>query len=222
MKKNCELMQDLLPLYADNACTEESRQIVAEHLMECEECKKLLAKMRQGISVEVEKDTQVIRRIKRKLRIEKTIAGAIIAVAALATVWMIGFPLLNTDQPMDYEKCNMAENVSVCELGDGELYLCCEGLAAENWFYMPELVDVNGKTIREEGFDKTQVVEWDVTLYERRINSLSIIHMEEQSRATTKYLQLFNTDEKENIQEVYYNDAKTGERHLLWTREELK
>lgn len=39
---NCEIVRDLLPLYADGLCSEESRRAVEEHLKSCEACRKLL------------------------------------------------------------------------------------------------------------------------------------------------------------------------------------
>lgn len=42
MKLNCEIVQDLLPLYEDNVCSPSSREAVAEHLKECEACRKLV------------------------------------------------------------------------------------------------------------------------------------------------------------------------------------
>lgn len=41
MKYNCELIQDLLPLYEEGLCSPTSRQIVEQHLCECENCRKL-------------------------------------------------------------------------------------------------------------------------------------------------------------------------------------
>lgn len=38
----CEIVEDLLPLYTDNVCTDQSRRAVAEHLSECEKCRKLI------------------------------------------------------------------------------------------------------------------------------------------------------------------------------------
>ena len=32
---NCEIVRDLLPLYADGLCSEESRRAVEEHLKSC-------------------------------------------------------------------------------------------------------------------------------------------------------------------------------------------
>lgn len=42
MSKQCKVVEDLLPLYHDGICSEESRQIVEEHLSQCEHCRKLL------------------------------------------------------------------------------------------------------------------------------------------------------------------------------------
>ena len=41
MKWNCELIQDLLPLYEEDLCSPASRQAVQEHLEECECCRRL-------------------------------------------------------------------------------------------------------------------------------------------------------------------------------------
>lgn len=43
MKWNCELIQDLLPLYEEGLCSETSREAVCEHLAECEICRRLAA-----------------------------------------------------------------------------------------------------------------------------------------------------------------------------------
>ena len=43
MKLDCELIQDLLPLYAEGLCSLASRRAVEEHLPECEHCRRLTA-----------------------------------------------------------------------------------------------------------------------------------------------------------------------------------
>ena len=45
MKYDCKLIQDLLPLYKDGACSDASAQIVNEHLAECPDCRKLLTEL---------------------------------------------------------------------------------------------------------------------------------------------------------------------------------
>ncbi|MDE5872705.1 MAG: zf-HC2 domain-containing protein [Lachnospiraceae bacterium] len=50
-KYNCELIQDLLPLYQDNACSNTSRSIVDEHIADCDKCKAMLTQL-QNTSVD--------------------------------------------------------------------------------------------------------------------------------------------------------------------------
>ncbi len=47
MKTDCEVIRDLLPLYADEACSEKSRALVEEHLDECPDCRALLGELRE-------------------------------------------------------------------------------------------------------------------------------------------------------------------------------
>ncbi|MDL2300703.1 zf-HC2 domain-containing protein [Clostridiaceae bacterium OttesenSCG-928-D20] len=42
MKYSCDVIQDLLPLYHDGVCSDESRKMVDEHLPECEPCRTVL------------------------------------------------------------------------------------------------------------------------------------------------------------------------------------
>ncbi len=44
---NCDVIKDLLPLYVDECCSEESEKLVAEHLATCENCRKVHSQMRQ-------------------------------------------------------------------------------------------------------------------------------------------------------------------------------
>ena len=53
MKISCNVIQDLLPLYADEACSEESREMVQEHLRECGDCSRMLERMKND---EIEAD----------------------------------------------------------------------------------------------------------------------------------------------------------------------
>ena len=46
MKNNCDIVQDLLPLYLDGICSEGSRKFVEEHISECEKCSGTLSKLK--------------------------------------------------------------------------------------------------------------------------------------------------------------------------------
>ena len=46
MKLSCKVINDLLPLYYDDVCSEETKMIVEEHLKECEGCRNVVEKMK--------------------------------------------------------------------------------------------------------------------------------------------------------------------------------
>lgn len=46
MMLDCDVVRDLLPLYADDACSEKSRALVKEHLLECAECRAMLIRLK--------------------------------------------------------------------------------------------------------------------------------------------------------------------------------
>lgn len=48
---SCNIIQDLLPLYLDNACSKESRELVEEHLARCAACRKQKEMMEQRIGI---------------------------------------------------------------------------------------------------------------------------------------------------------------------------
>lgn len=45
-KYNCEVVQDLLPLYQDNVCSPSSRAVVEEHLAECTDCQTIAERLK--------------------------------------------------------------------------------------------------------------------------------------------------------------------------------
>ena len=47
MYSYCEVIRDLLPLYQDGACSEESRGLVEAHLKECEDCRRIAEELKQ-------------------------------------------------------------------------------------------------------------------------------------------------------------------------------
>ena len=45
MNYPCSMIQDLLPLYLDGVCSEESKMIIQQHLSTCSTCQKYYAAM---------------------------------------------------------------------------------------------------------------------------------------------------------------------------------
>lgn len=51
MNMHCEVIRDLLPLYQDGVCSQQSAQMVEEHLPECPACSQVLETIRTEVSV---------------------------------------------------------------------------------------------------------------------------------------------------------------------------
>ena len=87
MSKQCKIIEDLLPLYHDGVCSEESRQMVEAHLSECEECRNLLAQIDDDIIFpEKDEDVEVLKGISKAIRKGKKkalLAGILIALAVV-------------------------------------------------------------------------------------------------------------------------------------------
>ncbi len=51
---DCNVIQDLLPLYLDECCSEESRKMVEEHMKSCGSCCRLYESMKEPVKPEVQ------------------------------------------------------------------------------------------------------------------------------------------------------------------------
>lgn len=91
MKIPCEVIKDLLPLYHDKVCSEESKIIVEDHLIECEQCKKELKIIETELTVsplqtEKEKAIKKISLIWKKSKKNALIKGIMIALSAITII----------------------------------------------------------------------------------------------------------------------------------------
>ena len=91
MKCSCEIIKDLLPLYVDHVCSDESIELIDQHLLECEKCKSYMNSLRESQDVETaaydeEKES---RKVKMMLRMKKKILFRNILVATF-TVLILG------------------------------------------------------------------------------------------------------------------------------------
>ena len=67
MKIPCAVIRDLLPLYAEDLASEESKQVVDEHLADCPDCRARLETLRQP-AVPEPNAAEPLRGVKRSLR----------------------------------------------------------------------------------------------------------------------------------------------------------
>lgn len=48
---NCNIVKDLIPLYIDGCCSEESEKVVEVHIRDCDDCKRLLEDMKSSSDI---------------------------------------------------------------------------------------------------------------------------------------------------------------------------
>lgn len=138
MKNSCEVVKDLLPLYHDDVCSNESRSIVEEHLLECNDCKGYLDSINNDfIQSDIEKSTEqekydTLKRIKKKL-FRKNVMVSVVSILCAITVLIGGFTLIfHYQMPIPYEdkllSINMASDGVIDIIFNGENYYSSYGL----------------------------------------------------------------------------------------------
>ncbi len=118
MKLNCNVIRDLLPLYADQICSDESRGLVEEHLAECEDCFTLLGQMH---SMELETHLRaetgdVLRRQASFFKRKSAVIGAVIAGIFMIPILVCLIVNLATGAALDWFFIVLASLVTAASL----------------------------------------------------------------------------------------------------------
>lgn len=102
MKTDCDVIRDLLPLYADDACSAASRAVVEEHLGECPECSEMLQRLKEdeietGLLEEKESviDYAVRRFRRRSAAVGSAVSGAVLIPALIVLAIVFTGPSLS-------------------------------------------------------------------------------------------------------------------------------
>lgn len=98
MNYPCDVIKDVLPLYYDHACSEQTRQMVEDHLSECEPCRRLMEKMGNTAyndRLEKERET-VMGHYTRSMRRKLLLAGLCLFVVPLLTCFIVNLAVGHT------------------------------------------------------------------------------------------------------------------------------
>ena len=95
MKNNCDIVRDLLPLYVDGVCSQESAKLVEEHLTDCQSCRELLDKLRgeeeiipgSPSAAPPEDGAKVLERTARTVGFH--VVRALVGIFAIVMIWMV-------------------------------------------------------------------------------------------------------------------------------------
>lgn len=110
MKKElitCDVIWDLLPLYEDECCSEESKRIVENHLKECEECRKksqLFSKNMPQIESETDEvETQIIKKGTSKIKRIRNVGIVALILAVLIVCIVVPVQNYRNGQGLPFE-----------------------------------------------------------------------------------------------------------------------
>mgnify|MGYP000652282945 CR=1 FL=1 len=116
MNKDCSIVQDLLPLYAEDMLREETKEFVDAHLAQCEACRAELAALKADVKP-APVSAQPLRDLKRQLRRRK-LTAVLLAVALALTLATAGFAYLTAPQYLPYSETEWAISRSPSALAD--------------------------------------------------------------------------------------------------------
>lgn len=107
MKTSCDVIRDLLPLYADHVTSDASSALVEEHLNECPDCRKELEQMQRPVPVKLEEvPAATLKKIKRDIH-KKIICTVLAAVAIVICLGAVSMKLYNAQTIVTLEEAKI-------------------------------------------------------------------------------------------------------------------
>lgn len=90
MDISCDIIRDLLPLYAEDLVSDDSRKLVDEHLCTCDPCTKQLGILKKAAQIPIEVETTSLKRVEHTIRRRKvlTVAAVLMTVASMIVTVM--------------------------------------------------------------------------------------------------------------------------------------
>ena len=123
MNVPCRLIEDLLPLYHDEICSQESRELVEEHVQGCPACQQSLNAMEKGLDHPQEdaeeaaalKAAQAGWKKRRKIsRYKGGLIAILVVLIAASPLWLT----LRQNTPVPAEEIEISQ---LCQLEDGTI-----------------------------------------------------------------------------------------------------
>lgn len=120
MNKDCSIVQDLLPLYAEDMLREETKEYVDGHLAQCEACRTELTALKTEDVTPASVSAQPLRDLKQQLQ-RKKFTAVLLAVALALTLATAGFAYLTAPQYLPYDETEWMITRSPRALADGSI-----------------------------------------------------------------------------------------------------
>ena len=149
MSKDCSIVQDLLPLYAEDMLREETKEFVNRHLSQCAACRAELDALRADVKPQPV-SAQPLRDLKKQLQ-HKRFTAVLLAVALALTLATAGFAYLTAPQYLPYNAADWSvhePDASLDAVLNGEEHICIEPLTPVSGTEVESVIDPDsGETV---------------------------------------------------------------------------
>ena len=221
MKYSCEIVKDLLPLYHDGVCSEESTAMVEQHLSECESCKKYYTALCESDCVEAMscsqaeelKKAESFHSVKRRI-FRKEIIAALCAVFLLLALFLGASAVM---KGMEKNVVCQDHNLTVSSV-DGDLVA---RLAGSSW----DSSQIKTVSVSSDGREQTYLFfcltdnVWDDLTTSDQVCSEAVLSYGEKGADQIDYVYYYTGDYSgienltaEELEELLQNAV------LLWSR----
>ena len=105
----CTIIQDILPLYVDEVVSEDTKEMVDEHLQHCTNCQQEYAVMQQQLFIPIEAQDPILHKLSKKWRTKKVK----IALASIVGTAVILFGIFRSRTHFKRGRFRLASKKSV-------------------------------------------------------------------------------------------------------------
>ncbi|MBT2693017.1 zf-HC2 domain-containing protein [Bacillus sp. ISL-55] len=194
MKISCNMIRDILPLYVEDMASQDTRDLVEEHIASCEDCKKRLEEMRTFEEPPVDTDIAPLRNIQNTLR-KKKLQTIILSVMVTLVFAVVTIAYLTTPAYISYNE----NAVSIIERDDGTVLL--------NFSEEVSGYNVNQYPAADNSGYVYDITTWE-TIWQQKINKNNLENtVLNPNGETVASIYYYNTDGIENT--LIYGDPIT-------------
>lgn len=114
MKISCNVIRDILPLYAEDLASEDTKQLVDEHLCDCDSCTRELGVLKKVQMIPVDREVTGLKKVKKTIVIRRIVA-VLTALLMVFSLYCCGMMLMDATIYLDAE--DIVESVEATEDG---------------------------------------------------------------------------------------------------------
>lgn len=87
MEISCDIIRDVLPLYAEDLVSNDTRNMVDEHLCKCDPCTKQLGILKKAAELPIEVETHSLERVSHSIKKQKILTVLCVLTTILSILW---------------------------------------------------------------------------------------------------------------------------------------